>query len=204
MGCMEKRLDQAADRYRQLGRIWYSAEVSTNLKLRIYIAGVVSVLTYGCECWDINEGCHKKVGSWNARRLAGITGREIREEYKAPSFDIMGCVRARRLVWLGKLLREEDTFLARRVALAELQQCAPRGLAGGIFQDAPDFGTPEELIGYAQDREYWGGLVQTMYPPYGRRKRGAAANTTYNNDIDMELHNKYMQRKADGILLILI
>ena len=50
------------------------------LKLRIYVAGVVSVLVYGCECWDLEE-CTGMIQQWNARRLALISGREIRDEY---------------------------------------------------------------------------------------------------------------------------
>jgi hypothetical protein len=30
-----------------------------------------------------------------------ITSKEIREEYKQPSFDLLGCARARRLKWAG-------------------------------------------------------------------------------------------------------
>ena len=58
--------------------------VSLELKLRVYVAGVVSVLVYGCECWDM-EWAVGAVGAWNARRLAVLTDREIRSEYLEPS-----------------------------------------------------------------------------------------------------------------------
>ena len=77
------------------------------VKIRIYAAGVTSVLVYGCECWDMSQAA-KTVGAWNARRLACITNREIREEYKAPSYDLVGAVRARRLKYVGKILRMEE------------------------------------------------------------------------------------------------
>ena len=88
----EERMIQAADRFRQMpvGNIWHSAELSVGLKLRLYEAGVYSVLVYGCECWDLTEKAATALRSWNARRLAMITGREIREEYNDPSFDLMG------------------------------------------------------------------------------------------------------------------
>ena len=48
------------------------------------------------------------VGARNARRLAVITGREIREEYLVPSYDLIGAVRARRLKYVGHILRLEE------------------------------------------------------------------------------------------------
>ena len=90
-------MEQAASRFRQLGRIWHSAEISTGLKLRIYVAGVLSILQYGSECWDITEKSSKGIRAWNARRLALLTRREIRAEYTVPTYDLLGSVRARTL-----------------------------------------------------------------------------------------------------------
>ena len=160
---MEKRMEQAASRFRQLGRIWHSAEISTGLKLRIYVAGVLSILQYGSECWDITEKSSKGIRAWNARRLALLTGREIRAEYTVPTFDLLGSVRARRLQWAGHLLREKETFLARKVAIAELQMYPPRGTPGGIFQDVPRVKSLEELLELAADRDLWRGLVEGIH-----------------------------------------
>ena len=84
-----------------------------------------------------------------------ITGREIREEYNDPSFDLLGCAKARRLKWAGQLLRAEESFLPRRVAMVELEQSAGAGQPGGIFQDAPKGRTVEELVELAQDKGQW-------------------------------------------------
>ena len=156
----EERMLQAADRFRQMGNIWNSSELSVGLKLRLYEAGVYSVLVYGCECWDLTEKAETALRSWNARRLAMISGREIREEYNAPSFDLLSCAKARRLKWAGQLLRAEESFLPRRVALVELEQTAGAGQPGGIFQDAPKGGTVEELVEMAKAEGLWGGLVR--------------------------------------------
>ena len=51
----EDRMELAADRFRQLGNIWNSSELSVGVKLRLYEAGVYYVLAYGCECWDPSE-----------------------------------------------------------------------------------------------------------------------------------------------------
>jgi hypothetical protein len=97
----EMRMEQAADRFRQLGNVWNSSKLSVGLKLRLYEAGVVSVLVYGCECLDLTMKVATSLRAWNARRMSMITSKEIREEYKQPSFDLLGCARARRLKWAG-------------------------------------------------------------------------------------------------------
>jgi exonuclease III len=155
----EARMEQAADRFRQLGNIWNSAELSVGLKLRLYVAGIYSVLAYGCECWDLTEKAVTALRAWNARRLAMITGREIREEYLSPAFDLVGCARARRLKWAGQLLRAKESFLPRRVALEELGRTGGQGQPGGIFQDAPKGVSVEELVELACDRVLWDRMV---------------------------------------------
>ena len=142
----EARMEQAADRFRQMGNLWNSAELSVGLKIRLYVAGVYSVLAYGSECWDLTEKAMTSVRAWNARRLAMITGREIREEYLDPTFNLINHVRAKRLNWAGQLLKREESYLPRRVALAELERTGGRGLQGGIFQDAPEAESIEDLI----------------------------------------------------------
>ena len=66
---MEKRLEQAADRFRVLGKVWRAAEIGGKLKLRIYVAGVLSVATYSSECWVLGEKEERYLRAWNARRL---------------------------------------------------------------------------------------------------------------------------------------
>jgi hypothetical protein len=161
----EDRMELAADRFRQLGNIWNSSELSVGVKLRLYEAGVYSVLAYGCECWDLSEKAGTALRSWNARRLAMITGREIREEYLEPAFDLLRCARARRLKWAGQLLRAKESFLPRRVAMAELERTGGEGQPGGLFQDAPKGVSVEELVELACMKQEWGKLV-------GRVKRG--------------------------------
>ena len=92
-----------------------------------------------------------------------ITGREIREEYHTPSFDLLGGVRARRLKWAGQLLRAEESFLPRRVALTELDQTEGQGNLGGIFQDAPKGVSMETLIAIAKEKKAWAALVRDCW-----------------------------------------
>jgi hypothetical protein len=161
----EARMEQAADRFRQLGNIWYSAELDLGVKLRLYEAGVYSVLAYGSECWDLSEKAGVALRAWNARKLSMMSGREFREEYNEPSFDLLGCVRARRLKWAGQLLRAKESYLPRQVAMAELERTGGQGQPGGLFQDAPKGVTVEEMVELAGYVQEWGKLV-------GRVRRG--------------------------------
>ena len=68
-----------------------------------------------------------------------------------PSFDLLGCARARRLKWAGQLLRAKESFLPRRVAMAELER------TGGLFQDAPKGVSVEELVELACMKQEWAG-----------------------------------------------
>ena len=74
----------------------------------MFVAGVLSVLLYGCECWWLDSSARSKVGAWNARRLAVLTGRTIKEEYQEPTRDVVKMARHRRLTWLGKVLNRDS------------------------------------------------------------------------------------------------
>ena len=149
-------------------QFWKSKELDTTLKLRLHAAAVVSVLVHGCEAWPITEKVTKWVGAWNARRLSFITNREIRDECLVPSFDIVARIRARRLTWAGHLLRDSEEHLPRRVAVArlksDLQEHSSLRTTDGLFQDAPDHNTFEELEDMAQSRRFWRSLVVAIEP----------------------------------------
>jgi hypothetical protein len=50
----------------------------------------------------------KKFKNWNAKRVAFITEKEIREEYKEPTFDLVSRTRKRRLNWAKDLLQADS------------------------------------------------------------------------------------------------
>ena len=49
------RLAIAKRIFSKLFSVWDSKELSVELKLRLYRAGIVSVVTYGVEAWDMTE-----------------------------------------------------------------------------------------------------------------------------------------------------
>jgi len=96
-----------------------------------------------------------------------VTGREIRDEYCVPSFDLVARVRARRLRWAGHLLRASEEYLPRRVAVAQLESDLQWGALSGtasIFQDAPDGFELDELVELAEDRVCWRAMVKAIEP----------------------------------------
>ena len=87
----------------------------------------------GCEAWKLTSKLMASLRGWNARCLALITGSTVRDETVDPSFNLVGALRARRLLFLGKVLCSGENRVARRM-LMEAQQPYPEG---SIFMDAP-------------------------------------------------------------------
>ena len=148
---IQERMKKAAFRYSSLGHIWKSQEIGTALKLRLYAAAVLSVLIYGCEAWVMTDKVCRSICGWNSRRVAFITDREIRDEFKDPTYDLVARIRLRRLDWAGELLRAEEQFLARRVLVAEIRSGK---WEGGLLMDAP-VRSLKKLVEIASDKKNW-------------------------------------------------
>ena len=148
---IQERMKKAAFRYSSLGHIWKSKEIGMALKLRLYAAAVLSVLIYGCEAWVMTDKVCRSICGWNSRRVAFITDREIRDEFKDPTYDLVARIRLRRLDWAGELLRAEEQFLARRVLVAEIRSGK---WEGGLLMDAP-VRSLKKLVEIASDKKNW-------------------------------------------------
>jgi hypothetical protein len=92
--------------------IWADSRLSRRLKLRVYIAYIVSVLTWGLPAWRLGGVERGKLGGWNARLLTRLLGTEydnfgevVRQHTRELLFDLVAKLRARRLRWLGHTLR---------------------------------------------------------------------------------------------------
>ena len=65
-----------------------------------------------------------------------MTGRSYREEAVEPSVDLGALVRARRLRWLGHVLRAEESYLLNKVVVGYVKDKAEVGYpAGSILMD---------------------------------------------------------------------
>ena len=140
-------------------------------------------------------------------------GAWIRDECLVPSFDIVARIRARRLTWAGHLLRGKEEHLPRRVVGArlkgDLQVHSSLRTTNGLFQDAPDHSTYEELEDMAQNRRFWRSLVAAIEPEdtlelqkrKKERGKGCSGTTTLDLDASQWLKGVNKQGKFDGGLL---
>ena len=185
---MESRMMKADVVYRSLRHVWHSKILSTRLKLDIYTSAVVSVARYGCECWDFGESARKRLGAWNCRKLVSISGFSFKEEYAAPEVDLVGMVRAQRLEWAGHLLRAEESYLPRRVAVAELERFQSIGRPGGLFMDMPEFQKHTDIDGLVQialNRERWRWWVQRFHREWGEKLIRKHSIEKWKKDLDI-------------------
>ena len=89
-----------------------------------------------------------------------ITGNTPRQEAVSTTcnFNLVRAIRARRLQWLGHILRlDEDRILQRAVKDVYEHRCE-----GDILMDAPKTGSWRELRMWAADRDKWRKRVQSV------------------------------------------
>ena len=104
-----------------------------SMKLKLYGAAVMSLFTYGCEAWALTPKIIQQLNGVNSLLLSRFTGKTAHEEARDPSYDMIACIRARRLYWLGHILRMEQHRLVRIVVVHQRKE----GYAGSLFMDAP-------------------------------------------------------------------
>ena len=98
----------------------------------------------------------RSLNVWNLRCLHLMTGSSYKEEAVEPSVDLVALVRARRLRWLGHVLRAEESYLLKKVVVGYIKDKSEGGYpAGSILVDSHHHRTAEEFLALAQDREAW-------------------------------------------------
>ena len=104
------RISMAKARAGQLRHILSAEEVSLDLRLRLYIAGCCSIMTCGAEAWLLDDEACKALNGANAYMLSHITGnnRHYEASPDTTTFNLLLWIRARRLRWLGHIIRLPD------------------------------------------------------------------------------------------------
>lgn len=98
--------------------IWNSKELPLKLKLRLYEAFVISVVTHAHESWILNKATLKKLRGFNAACLSKLTNRSRKAEASSPTIDLCRIMKKRRLRYFGHLFRLEPHRWAWRAALS--------------------------------------------------------------------------------------
>ena len=157
------RIAMASQRFGKIHHLWRDHDLHLNLRLRLYRASVCSILTYGSEAWVLTQQVRKALNGANARMLSIITGNTIKEEAspKTQTFDLVKWVRARRLQWLGHILRMGTERMIKQ-AIYEIFMARQDG---DMLMDAPKTDSWRELCTFACDRDYWSTRVRAMKQP---------------------------------------
>ena len=116
MSDTRKRVAMARQRHGKMRHVWASNKLHPKLKMRLYVAGVCSVMVYGVEAWTLTPAVTRFLNGANSQMVAQITGKTIREEATTATktYDLMASIRARRLQWLGDILRMEEGRLVKK------------------------------------------------------------------------------------------
>ncbi|KAI8510155.1 hypothetical protein Bbelb_125830 [Branchiostoma belcheri] len=173
---LNKRIGKAATVMARLGkRVWDNAMLTTNTKLVVYKACILSTLLYGSEAWTLYSHQERRLNAFHMRCLRRILG--ISWKDRVPNKDVLAqagmtsmyaLLSQRRLRWLGHVSRMDDGRIPKDVLYGELATGArPAGRpvlrykdvlkrdmkAGGIDQ------TSWETV--AADRSRWRQAVKT-------------------------------------------
>ena len=171
---VKARIGAATSAAGKMRAIWARKSTSLKLKMRIYKSGVCSRLTYGSETWRLDARTRKMLNGANSRLVARITHRTPHEEAsaKTQTFDIVRWIRARRLQWVGHILRMDPA----RMVHQALRHIAENREEGDLLMDVPPAMTWSELLKLAANRDGWRKRVRNL-------RDGPKIEITMNNSL---------------------
>ena len=113
---IRKRIGMAKTAFENLKSILKNNKLSMNTKIRVLNCYVISILTYGCECWTISDRMKKQIEAaemWFFRRILRIswTDRVTNEEVlrrAGVKRTLLKVIRKRQLEFLGHVMRKEQ------------------------------------------------------------------------------------------------
>ena len=145
--------------FNSLSHIWSDHRLSTNMKIRLYIAGVCSAFTHGCEAWSLTDSVRKTINGFNSRCLSIITREEVKETASRPDFDLIPAIMRRRLRFAGHILRMDPERLLRQSFIAYMN-CSPRP-AGNLLHGLESM-TLDEIATLAMNRRAWSRHINSL------------------------------------------
>ena len=174
MADVKARIGAATATAGKMRGVWASKNIPLALKLRIYKTGVCSRLTYGSETWRLDSRTRKMLNGTNSRLVSRITKKTPHEEASAATqtFDVVRWIRARRLQWVGHILRMAPDRLVSKA----LHHIAENRSEGDLLMDAPRYHSWEELRSSAQNRDAWRRRVHQL-------RHGSGVTVTMNDNL---------------------
>ena len=154
------RVALAGQAFRKALTVWKSSLLSNTCKIRLYKCSVCSVLRYGSDCYTFGAQEQGKVKAFNSRCLATMTGREIEEEARAPSYDLIAAIRQARATWLGHILRTHPSRYVHRT-IREIYE-NDNNKEGSLLELLPEHTDFEDLVEKASDRSAWNNFVRKL------------------------------------------
>ena len=191
---VSRRIALAMSRCGELRQVFSSSALPQKLKLDVYKAAVTSILTYGCEAWQLNKRTQARINGANARCLSRITGKDAHTEASAATrtYDLVQAIRRRRYIWLGHILRMQDDRLVKLAAKAQYE----REEHGNLFMDAPRHSNFDELVEMAGDRAAWKADWLRRFPETTKNSKSAKKRKT--KKTNKKANNQKSKAKIAG------
>ena len=112
------RIGKATGAFNQLNNIWKNKNISINNKVRIYIAAVLTILTYRCEIWNTTQVQTRRLESFHQYCLRRIL--RVRWFHRVRNEDVLrrasitalaDIIATKRLRWFGHVSRMPEDRL---------------------------------------------------------------------------------------------
>ena len=177
--------------------VWAAKTVPLSLKMRIYKTGVCSRLIYGSEGWKLTARACAMLNGANSRMVSRITGKSAHEEasVRTRTFDVVASIRARRLQWVGHILRtKSDNDGNHRMVYKAVRYIYDNRQEGDLLMDAPDTREWDALVKLAADRKRW---RQMVYKVRGGEVSGST-NAASSKTDKVERFNLKMPQRVDA------
>ena len=156
MADIKARAAMTRQRFGKLRHIWNNNELHLNLRLRLHKSCICSILSYGSEAWKLHEEARRTLNGINSQMLSIITGKTPHQDAspKWRTFDLVVWTRARRLQWVGHILRMGDERKIKHVVF-ELYKAPSEG---DLLMDALATDSWKELKQRAIEKEHGGNV----------------------------------------------
>ncbi|XP_037774604.1 uncharacterized protein LOC119571296, partial [Penaeus monodon] len=160
---LNKRIGKAGTATARLAkRVWNNKKLTTNTKMKVYQACVLSTLLYGSESWTLYSRQERILGiTWQDR----VPNKNVLDQEGIPSMFVL--LTQRRLRWLGHVRRMDDGRIPKDILFGELATGSrPTGRPLLRFKDvckrdmrAGDI-DPAGWESVAEDRSSWRSAVK--------------------------------------------